>query len=398
MAREFGLDKSFLERLLARPLYSDDGGRGTAYIKLTQNYRSHNAILQFPNERFYDGELQVCGAPEVINSLLRSPQLAAPQFPVALQVKSYITKLIADRRFPVTALEIGVIAPYHAQVRKIRRLLQKANLADVKVGSVEEFQGQERRVILLSTVRSSTDLLTYDAKFSLGFLANPRRFNVAVTRAKALLIVVGDAPILSIDPLWRSFMNYIHAGGGWRGDAPTWDVNAPVQDEADYADELREAVAAEMSAAVALLGPEDEEEEMVDEEAEANVDRAMEWHENDGGDAADWLRQVKLVVELYCTQCQVSVPSAKEWDAHLAERPHGHERPCNPAAHDEFFCLVCKKFIPPSSEPKQGHSKTKFHKDLEAIAAFKAEWKERTPSTGRHRLAQGGRQVRKRCS
>ena len=75
-------------------------------------------------------------------------------------------------------------------------------------------------------------------------------------------------------------MNYVHLNGGWRGDEPTWDVNASVQDDEDYADELREAIAAEMSAAIALLGPGE------DMEAEANVEREFNW-DNDG-DAAEW--------------------------------------------------------------------------------------------------------------
>ncbi len=100
-----------------------------------------------------------------------------------------------------------------------------------------------------------------------------------MTRAKALLIVVGDAAILSVDPLWRGFMNYIHANNGWRGDTPTWNVNAPVVADADYADELREAIAADMNAVMAQLPPEE------DIEAEANVDRGV-W-EAGGGDN-DW--------------------------------------------------------------------------------------------------------------
>ena len=141
---------------------------------------------------------------------------------------------------------------------------------------------QERRAIIISTVRSSADLLAYDAKFTLGCVSNPRRFNgthspfslvhttyrllcvvprahhisptaVAVTRAQALLIVVGDTAILSVDPIWRGFMNHVYLHGGWRGDAPTWDVNAPVRTDGDYADELQEALAADMSAVMARL-------------------------------------------------------------------------------------------------------------------------------------------------
>lgn len=147
--------------------------------------------------------------------------------------------------------EIGVIAPYHAQCLKLRSSLR--SVADsVKVGSVEEFQGQERKVIIISTVRSSKEFVEYDLRHTLGFVANPRRFNgachavdnvdrlphrlsVAVTRAQALLIVVGNPHVLGLDPLWRSFLNYIHANNGWTGsmDIP-WNPDDSDDDDQPY--------------------------------------------------------------------------------------------------------------------------------------------------------------------
>ncbi|KAF8906739.1 AAA domain-containing protein [Gymnopilus junonius] len=82
--------------------------------------------------------------------------------------------------------DIGIIAPYHAQCQKLRTILRP--FADgVKVGSVEGFQGQERKAILISTVRNSKEFVEYDLRHTLGFVANPRRFNVALTRAQACL-------------------------------------------------------------------------------------------------------------------------------------------------------------------------------------------------------------------
>ena len=101
---------------------------------------------------------------------------------------------------------------------------------------------------------------------------------MAITRAQALLIVVGDAAILSVDPIWRGFMNHVYLHGGWRGDAPTWDVNAPVRSDGDYADELQEALAADMSAVMARLniaGHSDDEGNL-DLEGDANVDRPFQ--------------------------------------------------------------------------------------------------------------------------
>ena len=58
--------------------------------------------------------------------------------------------------------------------------------------------------------------------------AQPTFYVVAMTRAQALLIVVGNPIVLSLDPLWRSFLNYVHTKGGWRGLDITWDAEEPV--------------------------------------------------------------------------------------------------------------------------------------------------------------------------
>ena len=71
---------------------------------------------------------------------------------------------------------IGIIAPYRAQCTKIRMLINQF-APGIKVGSVEEFQGQERRVIIISTVRSNLNFVQLDVRHALGFVANPRRFN-----------------------------------------------------------------------------------------------------------------------------------------------------------------------------------------------------------------------------
>ena len=108
-----------------------------------------------------------------------------------------------------------------AQVQRIRARLIKANLGGVKVGSTEMFQGQERRVIILSTVRSSEDYVEYDARHNLGFLDNPKRFNVAITRACALLIVIGNPAVLAVDKKhWGALQAMCFAKGAYRGVPP----------------------------------------------------------------------------------------------------------------------------------------------------------------------------------
>merc|ERR1711910_220161 len=71
--------------------------------------------------------------------------------------------------------DIGVITPYRRQVQKIRGRLLEKNRRGVTVGTTEEFQGQERKVIILSTVRSSPEYVNIDTQYRLGFLADSKR-------------------------------------------------------------------------------------------------------------------------------------------------------------------------------------------------------------------------------
>ncbi|KIO21468.1 hypothetical protein M407DRAFT_44382, partial [Tulasnella calospora MUT 4182] len=240
VASHLGLATSFLNRLVGRDVYSALGNTGITMIKLTKNWRSHGSILRFPNDTFYDGELEECGPRTIIDSLLSSPVLARANFPIVfhgiaglddreagspsyfnIDEVSLICKYVDDLRADLCSChladhDIGIISPYNAQGQKLRKRL-RPQYDDIKVGSVEEFQGQERTVILISTVRSQVTNVSYDLKHLLGFLVNPRRMNVALTRAKALLVVVGNPLILGLDPLWRKFLNYVHRNGGWKG-------------------------------------------------------------------------------------------------------------------------------------------------------------------------------------
>lgn len=79
---------------------------------------------------------------------------------------------------------IGIITPYSRQVSLIKSLLKAYSLDDITVGSVEEFQGDERKIILISTVRTFFSSNSPDAAHKLGFINCAKRINVAVSRAK----------------------------------------------------------------------------------------------------------------------------------------------------------------------------------------------------------------------
>ncbi|KAK0204282.1 P-loop containing nucleoside triphosphate hydrolase protein [Desarmillaria ectypa] len=279
LARDLGLKESYLARLMQRPCYGlspwdggVSGGLAVTIMQLVKNFRSHPDILAFPNEHFYGNQLQACGDPLLTKSLENSDELPTKKFPIvfhsvvgrdqreesspsffniseATLVKKYCASLIAKKG--TRAEHIAVITPYHAQRMKILDLFYRdPKLKDIRVGSVEEFQGQERRIIIISTVRSNAEFITSDIRRTLGFVASPHRFNVAVTRAQALLVVIGNSDVLALDPLWRSFMNYIHIRGGWRGHRIAWDPEVNVD---DYVEGVRSKAAGEAEEAMARL-------------------------------------------------------------------------------------------------------------------------------------------------
>ncbi|KAL2103238.1 hypothetical protein ACEWY4_000106 [Coilia grayii] len=257
IAKKHGLEVSLLERLMKHnPLYQkDESGRyNNRYVtKLLLNYRSHSSILKVPNELFYEGELiahaneisthMYCtwehlpkkGFPVIFHGVLGKDEREAnsPSFFNRSEVEvvvAYLRKLLLQPQGKkglahIAPKDIGIIAPYRKQVEKLRQAIEQHDkelkkimgIKNLKVGSVEEFQGQERRVIIVTAVRSSGEHLTLDEKFNIGFLKNEKRFNVAMTRAKALLIVVGNPVILRTDPTWGRFLEYCTAESGYTG-------------------------------------------------------------------------------------------------------------------------------------------------------------------------------------
>jgi hypothetical protein len=129
----------------------------------------------------------------------------------------------------VTTNDIGVVTPFRAQVLHIRQALRRRNLGSIRVGTVDDYQGQEELIIIISTVVGSASARAAQA-MSHGLMSSPQRFNVAITRAKALLVIVGDPNALWEDRSWRELLQYSVDHHSYRGCAHPLAM-APTDDD-----------------------------------------------------------------------------------------------------------------------------------------------------------------------
>jgi len=249
VAGDFGLKVSLLERLMNNKLYArnerlyaDCGNYNPLTVtKLVKNYRSHPDLLKVSSTMFYNAELIPCADKELVNLCIGNVDLLPnPSSPFvfhglrsedqregnspswfnqmeAQQVLKYVQTLLKTFSGQTDIDDIGVITPYRKQVDKIRLLLEKFGLGNIKVGSVEEFQGQERMFIIISTVRSNESLVNSDRYHNIGFLSNPKRFNVSITRAQAFLVIIGNPVALCHDPHWCAMLQYAVMTGSYTG-------------------------------------------------------------------------------------------------------------------------------------------------------------------------------------
>ena len=125
-----------------------------------------------------------------------------------LVLEQYFQK-IGKQRILDERLDVGIISPYRAQVQYLRRLLKKREFFKpyrslISVNTVDGFQGQERDIILISLVRANDE-------GQIGFLRDLRRMNVAITRARMKLIILGDASTMTRHPFYKRLYDYIEA-------------------------------------------------------------------------------------------------------------------------------------------------------------------------------------------
>ena len=225
-----GLAKTLFEKVILR--------NPQAAQLLDLQYRMPEVIMGFSNEWFYQGKLKAAentkthqfqdeGPMEWIDTAgsgyseqVESESLSTFNPEEAKFACTHINNLIKSigiAEFKEVGWTIGLIAPYGAQVRLIRSLIfdsydfpnLKALSEQITIDTVDGFQGQERDLMLISLTRSND-------KGEIGFLSETRRMNVALTRAKRKLVLIGDSSTLAVHPFFDSLLGYVEEKGGYR--------------------------------------------------------------------------------------------------------------------------------------------------------------------------------------
>ena len=232
-ALKAGLGKTLMERIVE--IHPE------AVTLLKIQYRMNDDIMRFSSNYFYEGKVE--SAPEVkyrsILDLDTAMEWISPEIPdnpecpdnpdypdyreqfvgesfgrinkteaeLTLDTLQHYFERIGKQRLLDERIDVGIISPYRAQVQYLRRLLMKREYFKpfrrlISVNTVDGFQGQERDVIVISLVRSNDE-------GQIGFLRDLRRMNVAITRARMKLIILGDKQTMTRHPFYRQLWQYI---------------------------------------------------------------------------------------------------------------------------------------------------------------------------------------------
>lgn len=222
-AARAGLSQSLFERLVVL---------GVRPLRLQVQYRMHPCLSEFPSNTFYEGTLQngvtiqdramkavdfpwpVPGKPMFFYSCLGTEEISGSGTSYlnrseAAQCEKIVTQFL---RCGITPDQIGVITPYEGQrsylVSYLARngALSSTLYADIEIASVDSFQGREKDFIIVTCVRSNEHQ-------GVGFLNDPRRLNVALTRAKYGIVVLGNPKVLTKQPLWNALLVHFKEHG-----------------------------------------------------------------------------------------------------------------------------------------------------------------------------------------
>lgn len=212
VAEKLGLGVSLMERMMSKARYMANPSHDNNYVvQLLDNFRSHPAILQFSNVLFYDSKLRAKISEPEKSFGTRWKYLNNKKFPVMfhcvkvpsqvernssfnpgeIEVVCFYVSLLLNfgiNGVRVSPEDIGIVSPYKAQLNLLTDALR--GFGNLEIGTAEYYQGREKKIIIISTVKSGIN--------SVGFLKNEKRLNVCVTRAKSLLILVGNGDTLQV--------------------------------------------------------------------------------------------------------------------------------------------------------------------------------------------------------
>lgn len=216
-----GLSETFFERLIvAHP---------GASRMLEVQHRMHESIMAFPSASMYEGRLQAAAsvASHRLEDLGVAPDALRPEVLTFIDTagrgwderrdddesvynREQAGRVVAEARRVAARgcawSDIAIIATYRGQVRLLRELLGEALEAGLEISTVDAFQGREKEAVIVDLVRSNSD-------GELGFLADTRRMNVAMTRARRYLCVVGDSATFGAHPYYAALLAAVDARG-----------------------------------------------------------------------------------------------------------------------------------------------------------------------------------------
>lgn len=216
-----GLGTTLMERIVCQ--------KPDVVTLLKTQYRMNEQIMRFSSDWFYGGMVEAApqirfrgildfdnpmawidtadveGKEEFVGESFGRINRAEAQLTLDT-LQEYFTK-IGKQRILDERIDVGVISPYRAQVQLLRRLIKKKEFFKpyrglISVNTVDSFQGQERDIIVISLVRANAD-------GQIGFLSDLRRMNVAITRARMKLIILGDVQTMTRHPFYKKLYEYL---------------------------------------------------------------------------------------------------------------------------------------------------------------------------------------------
>ena len=219
-----GLGKTLMERIVEN--------KPEVVTLLRIQYRMNERIMRFSSDYFYDGKVE--SAPQIKyrgildydhpilwidTACIDSHEefvgdsfgrINKPEAELTLTTLEEYFRKIGRERILDEHIDVGVISPYRAQVQYLRRQIAKKEFFKpyrrlITINTVDGFQGQERDIILISMVRANDE-------GQIGFLRDLRRMNVAITRARMKLIILGDSNTMTRHPFYRKLFEYAHIG------------------------------------------------------------------------------------------------------------------------------------------------------------------------------------------